>query len=79
MAEREDISYEALARELQSGTEEIKRALHRMRQRYRQLLREEVAETVEEDGDVDDELRYLVSALIVGEAEAITLTEGPTM
>ena len=67
MAEREDVSYDSLARELGSGTAEIKRALHRLRQRYRQLLREEVAETVEKNADVDAELRYLVSALAAGD------------
>jgi RNA polymerase sigma-70 factor (ECF subfamily) len=62
-AERDDISYEVLARELGAGTVEIKSLLHRLRQRYRQLLREEVAATVAQPGDVDDELRYLVAAL----------------
>ena len=45
----------------------IKRLLHQMRQRYRQLLREEVAETIEHPSDVDDELRYLCSALAAGQ------------
>lgn len=67
MAEREDVSYELLACQLASGTAEIKSALHRLRQRYRQLLREEVAETVDRECDIDDELRYLVSALAAGE------------
>jgi RNA polymerase sigma-70 factor (ECF subfamily) len=62
-AERDDVSYEALARELGAGAAEIKGLLHRLRQRYRQLLREAVAATVAQAGDVDDELRYLVAAL----------------
>ncbi|HEX4666882.1 MAG TPA: hypothetical protein VH207_09790 [Chthoniobacterales bacterium] len=63
-AEREDISYAALAREL--GVEEsgIKRLLHQMRLRYRQLLRAEVAATIDDPAEVDDELRYLCSALV---------------
>ena len=65
-AEREDISYEALARGLGVETTAIKRLLHQMRQRYRQLLREEVAETIGNPADVDDELRYLCSALAAG-------------
>ncbi|CAN5452865.1 sigma factor [soil metagenome] len=69
-AEREDISYQTLGRELGVGTAEIKSLLHRLRQRYRQLLREEVAETVAEPDDVDEELRYLIAALAAGrEAE----------
>ena len=66
-AEREEVSYDALGRELGAGTAEIKRLLHRLRQRYRQLLRDEVAETVARPEDVDDELRYLVTALAAGE------------
>jgi RNA polymerase sigma factor (sigma-70 family) len=65
-AEREDVSYETLARELGVGSAEIKRLLYQLRQRYRQLLRAEVAETVERPDDIDDELRYLVGALAAG-------------
>jgi RNA polymerase sigma-70 factor (ECF subfamily) len=65
-ADRDDVSYEALARELGAGTAEIKNLLHRLRLRFRQLLREEVAATVAQPGDVDHELRYLVAALAAG-------------
>lgn len=65
-AEREDVSYETLAHALRVETPAIKRLLHQMRLRYRQLLREEVAETIENPADVDDELRYLCSALAAG-------------
>ena len=41
----------------------IKVTVHRMRRRYRDLLRDEVAETVESEREVDDELHYLMSAL----------------
>jgi RNA polymerase sigma-70 factor (ECF subfamily) len=41
----------------------VKQAFHRFRQRYRMLLREEVAQTVTAPGDVEDELRDLVSVL----------------
>ena len=65
-AEREDVSYDTLARELEVGSAEIKRLLYQLRQRYRQLLRAEVAETVEKPDEIDDELRYLVGALAAG-------------
>ena len=65
-ADRGDVSYENMARELGVGAAEIKRFLHQLRQRYRQLLRAEVAETVEAPGEVDDELHYLVTALAAG-------------
>jgi RNA polymerase sigma-70 factor (ECF subfamily) len=55
-----------MARELGIGIPEVKRLLHRLRQRYRQLLREEVAGTVQDPADVDEELRYLCSALAAG-------------
>ena len=65
-AERGDVSYESMARELGVGAAEIKRLLHQLRKRYRQLLRAEVAETVEAPEEVDAELHYLVTALAAG-------------
>jgi len=41
----------------------VKQAFHRLRQRYRVLLREEIVHTVIAPGDVEDELRHLVSVL----------------
>ena len=67
-SDRDNVSYEKLGRELGVGGAEIKRLLHKLRQRYRQLLRAEVAETVENPGEVDDELHYLVGALAAGSA-----------
>lgn len=66
IASREEVSYEALSRELGVGVPELRNALHRLRQRYRQLLRSEVAATVESPDEVDSELRYLVAALAAG-------------
>jgi hypothetical protein len=37
--------------------------VHRLRQRYRKLLRATIAETVSNEADLDDELRYLVAVL----------------
>ena len=37
--------------------------VRRMRKRYRQLLHDEIRRTVEEDCDVDDEIRHLFDAL----------------
>ena len=42
----------------------VKVAVHRMRRRYRALLRAEVAAMVESEREVEDELRYLRSALV---------------
>jgi len=52
-----------IAAELDMTENAVKQAFHRFRQRYRVLLREEVAQTVAQPGDVEDELRYLVSVL----------------
>jgi RNA polymerase sigma factor (sigma-70 family) len=41
----------------------VKQAFHRLRRRYRVLLREEIAHTVIAPGDVEDELRHLISVL----------------
>ena len=38
-------------------------AVHRLRHRYRELLRDEIAQTVAEAGEIEDELRHLLSAL----------------
>jgi RNA polymerase sigma-70 factor (ECF subfamily) len=41
----------------------VKQAFYRFRQRYQTLLREEIAHTVAAPGDVEDELRYLISVV----------------
>ena len=65
-ADRAEIAYEPLARELGVKAADVKRLLHRLRQRYRELLREEVAETVADPSEVAAEVRYLVAALSAG-------------
>jgi RNA polymerase sigma-70 factor (ECF subfamily) len=65
-AERGDIAYDVLSRELGVSEAEVRLALHRLRQRYRKILREEIAETVESPGDLEEELRYLVATLAAG-------------
>lgn len=41
----------------------VKVAVHRLRQKYRDALRAEIAQTVTAEEDVDDELRFLLTAL----------------
>jgi RNA polymerase sigma factor (sigma-70 family) len=41
----------------------FKVALHRLRGRYRELLRDEAAQTLDDGGDIDDELRALFDTL----------------
>ena len=52
-----------IATELGMTENAVKQAFHRFRQRYRLLLREEIAHTVAQPGDVECELRHLVSVL----------------
>jgi RNA polymerase sigma-70 factor (ECF subfamily) len=41
----------------------IRQAFYRFRQRYQALLREEIANTVATPGDIEDELRHLITVL----------------
>jgi hypothetical protein len=53
----------SIASELGMTENAVKQAFHRLRHRYRLLLREEIAHTVIAPGDVEDELRHLISIL----------------
>jgi RNA polymerase sigma-70 factor (ECF subfamily) len=66
LAERDEVSYPPLAQELGVSYAEIKRLVHQFRERYRYFLRAEVAETIESPDQIDEELRYLCSALAAG-------------
>ena len=52
-----------IAAELGMTENAVKQAFHRLRERYRQVLREEVAHTVVAPGDIEDELRHLITVL----------------
>jgi RNA polymerase sigma factor (sigma-70 family) len=52
-----------IAAELGISEGAVKQAVFRLRQRYRKLMHDEVAHTVGKFDDVEDELRYLVTAL----------------
>lgn len=41
----------------------FKAAVHRLRKQFREALRREIAQTVEADADIEDELRYLCAVL----------------
>jgi RNA polymerase sigma-70 factor (ECF subfamily) len=41
----------------------VRQAFYRFRQRYQSLLREEIAHTVATPGDIEDELRHLITVL----------------
>ena len=58
-----DPSYRDLAAQLGTSEGALKVAAHRLRRRYRELLRGQIAETVEREEDVDEEIRDLFEAL----------------
>ncbi len=65
-AERPEISYANISNLLGVSQDAVKRLLHHLRERYRAILRDEVAQTVESEAEVDDEIRYLCAALATG-------------
>ncbi|MEY2558507.1 MAG: hypothetical protein QOE34_1932 [Verrucomicrobiota bacterium] len=65
-SERHDNCYEKLSRVLGVPGPSVKSLLHQFRKRYRVLLREEVAKTLEDEANVDDEIRYLCATLSSG-------------
>lgn len=62
-AERGDIDYPAIARELQLLPASARSMVHRFRRRFREIFREEVAGTVSSPEEVEDEMRALISTL----------------
>lgn len=54
---------EEIAARLNMSEGAVKVAVHRLRQRFRRLLRAAVAETVDNEADLEDELRYLIAVL----------------
>jgi RNA polymerase sigma-70 factor (ECF subfamily) len=59
----EQSGYAAVAARLGMTEGAVKVAAHRLRQRYRELIREEIAQTVDSENGIDEELRDLMSAL----------------
>ncbi len=58
--------YAELAVRLGMNEGAVKVAVHRLRQRYRALLRETIAETVGNEAEVEEELRYLMRVVAGG-------------
>jgi len=57
------VSYDALAKDLAMAEGALRVAVHRLRADYRERLRAEVAHTVSDPGEVDAELRHLISVI----------------
>jgi RNA polymerase sigma-70 factor (ECF subfamily) len=61
--DRESANYAEAAVALDLTESAVRVAAHRLRKRYRELLRDEISHTVVKLEDVEDELKYLFSAL----------------
>jgi len=63
LGEVDSLSQAEAARRLDLTEGAIKVAIHRLRKRFRELVKTEIAQTVPEQDQVQEELRYLVEAL----------------
>jgi len=61
--DRDGASYTAIASSLCMTEGAVRVSVHRLRQRYGELLRAEISRTVDSRDEIDEELRYLMSAL----------------
>jgi len=68
-ADRLDVSYASLSASLGVPETSVKKLLYHLRRRFRRLLRDEVSQTVESPGDVEDETRYLCTALATASSQ----------
>jgi len=62
-AEKNSIPYREVADKLKMTEGAVKVAVHRLRHRYRELLRDEIAQTVDTEEQIDEEIRDLFAAL----------------
>lgn len=58
------VPYEQLAETLKLSQNGVKTAVFRMRKRFRELFRASVSQLVDDPTDVDDEVRYLMTAIL---------------
>ena len=62
-AERGSLSYGDIAATLGTSEGAARVAVHRLRKRFRELFREEIAHTIAAPEELEEEIRYLMSAL----------------
>ena len=59
----ERVPHAALAETLDISEGAVKVAVHRLRLRYRELIRQHIRQTVSSEEEIEDEVKYLLSAL----------------
>jgi RNA polymerase sigma factor (sigma-70 family) len=62
-AERGEIPYAEVAKQLGVPEAGARQTVHRLRKRFRELFREEIAQTLDGPAEVEEEIRYLLGAL----------------
>jgi len=62
-ADKDATPYQGMAAELEITEGSVRVAVHRLRRRYRKLLRDEIAQTVGDEGKIDEEMGCLFAAL----------------
>ena len=60
----ENISQAEAARQLDLSEGAVKVAIHRLRRRFREVIKNEIGQTVNDRAQVDEELHYLLEALL---------------
>ena len=63
LGESAEGGYAAIARALDMTEGAVKVAVHRLRRRFREMVRQEIAQTVTTEAEIDEEVRYLLTAL----------------
>ena len=62
-SEGNSVPYRDVTAKLEMTEGAVKVAVHRLRKRYRELLRDEIAQTVDTEDQIDDEIQALFSAV----------------
>ena len=60
----ENISQAEAAHALRLNENAVKVAIHRLRRRFREVIKSEISQTMSERGQIDEELRHLLQALL---------------
>ena len=62
--EIQNISQADTARRLGLNENAVKVAIHRLRRQFRQVLKREIGQTLSDDAQVEEEMHYLLEALL---------------
>jgi RNA polymerase sigma-70 factor (ECF subfamily) len=63
VGEESELNYQQIGDELGMTEGAVKVAVYRLRAKYRELIREQIAQTLDSQDEIDDEIRHLFEAL----------------